>query len=250
MSFSYDNEKEEMILLYPVGTNEEDTMAAFKQIGNVVILGSYEQDNNLDNGKEPIEWIVLDVQNGKSMLITKYMIELKNYYPQQKRDWDKFVPTWEKSDLRNWLNKDFYNLAFTNNEQNVILDTKVDNSKKQGNSEARHGYRYISIEDGINTTDKIFILSYAEAWHYLDTKGRAGEYTDYAGYLSMLDSVENYDSTDMRIRKEGSWLLRSPGESSRTLLWVWYNGELTQSAISTMAGIRPALWVDLSKSIY
>ena len=38
----------------------------FKTIGSIVIFGSYEQDYNISYGKEPTEWIVLDVQDGKA----------------------------------------------------------------------------------------------------------------------------------------------------------------------------------------
>lgn len=34
------------------------------RVGDTVIFGQYEQDGNLDNGSEPIAWLVLDVQGG------------------------------------------------------------------------------------------------------------------------------------------------------------------------------------------
>ncbi len=37
--------------------------------GNIVTFGHYEQDNNFDNGAEPIEWRVLEVNDGKATLI-------------------------------------------------------------------------------------------------------------------------------------------------------------------------------------
>ena len=40
-----------------------------------IFFGKYEQDNNLENGKEPIEWIILETQDGKSLLISKYGLE-------------------------------------------------------------------------------------------------------------------------------------------------------------------------------
>ena len=65
-------------------------------VGDVIVFGSYEQDNQLDNGKEPLEWIVLDVQDGKAMLLTKYCIDTVIFYPKR-------VPMyWGKSDLRAW----------------------------------------------------------------------------------------------------------------------------------------------------
>ena len=33
----------------------------YYQVGDVITFGTYEQDNNLENGAEPIEWQVLEV---------------------------------------------------------------------------------------------------------------------------------------------------------------------------------------------
>ena len=48
----------------------EDGWAA----GDTVVFGSYEQDNVLTNGKEPLEWIVLKTEGDRAMLITRYLI--------------------------------------------------------------------------------------------------------------------------------------------------------------------------------
>lgn len=44
-----------------------------------VTFGRYEQDNNLGNGPEPIEWIVLDSNNGEVLLLSKYGLDVKKY---------------------------------------------------------------------------------------------------------------------------------------------------------------------------
>ena len=41
-------------------------------VGDTVTFGNYAQDNDQSNGKEPIEWIVLDVHDGKALLLIKY----------------------------------------------------------------------------------------------------------------------------------------------------------------------------------
>ncbi len=45
------------------------------EVGDVIYFGSYEQDNNLSNGKEEIEWIVLAKENRKALLISKYALD-------------------------------------------------------------------------------------------------------------------------------------------------------------------------------
>lgn len=78
-----------------------------------IVFGSYEQDNNLDNGAEPLEWNVIKEEDGKVLLICKYGIEAMQYHPSEDD------VTWETCSLRQWLNHDFIDTAFD--------DEKVDN---------------------------------------------------------------------------------------------------------------------------
>ena len=39
-------------------------------VGDTVVFGSYEQDNDKSNGTEPIEWIVLDEKGGRYLLLS------------------------------------------------------------------------------------------------------------------------------------------------------------------------------------
>ncbi|MBP5311791.1 MAG: hypothetical protein J6112_03035 [Clostridia bacterium] len=85
--------------------------------GDVVILGSYEQDNNISNGTEEIEWIVLSVDFGTATLISKYALDALPYNTVSKG------VTWKTSTLRSWLNNDFYNSAFSSSEKAQIKST-------------------------------------------------------------------------------------------------------------------------------
>lgn len=40
-------------------------------IGDTILFGRYEPDNDLENGKEPIEWWVIDQIDGKALLFSK-----------------------------------------------------------------------------------------------------------------------------------------------------------------------------------
>ena len=91
-------------------------------VGGIYIFGSYEQDKDDTNGKEPIEWIVLDKESdGTLVLVSKYALDVKPYNE------NRTDVTWETSTLRKWLNEDFYNAAFSAIEQGRILTTHVIN---------------------------------------------------------------------------------------------------------------------------
>ena len=83
--------------------------------GAEVSLGSYEQDNNTGNGKEPIEWIVLEVQNDKMLLLSKYVLDASYFDEKQE------VAFWDTCTLRTWLNDSFLNDAFNDKQQQSIV---------------------------------------------------------------------------------------------------------------------------------
>ncbi len=218
---------------------------SFDTIGGIATFGRYEQDSNEENGPEEIEWIVLDVQDGKALLLSKYGLEAKRYNKK------KTDVTWETCTLRAWLNDDFLNKAFDAEEQSAILTTEVDNSDAQG-------YSGWITSGGNNTKDKIFLLSYAEANRYLDakywdnddgnnTKSRIAP-TEYA--------IENGAWFDDKFqtadgRPSGWWWLRSPGESQDYAAFVTGFGSLyCDSVIDSSEVVRPAFWLNLESGIF
>ena len=45
-------------------------------VGTTITLGEYEQDNDVSNGPEPIKWIVLDIQDNKALILSKYLLDI------------------------------------------------------------------------------------------------------------------------------------------------------------------------------
>lgn len=213
-------------------------------VGDIVTFGHYEQDNDLDNGPEPIEWIVLDVQDGKALLLSKYGLEAIPY------NVDYVDVTWETCTLRAWLNDNFLNKAFNAKEQAAIPTTKVDNSDAQG-----FDWPIKSASGGNNTEDKAFLLSYAEANRYLDvtrsdnenTKSRVTP-TEYAIKTGAY-VISAYTTADGA--PAGWWWLRSPGPLQSNAAMVFYVGALNYNLVYDYIGVaRPALWVDLKAGVF
>ncbi len=86
------------------------------KIGDIVVLGKYEQDNDLSNGPEPIKWQYIGDRDGHKMLLSKYALDGKAY-----NDTNVDI-TWEDCTLRKWLNADFYNAAFSfDDKKNIVV---------------------------------------------------------------------------------------------------------------------------------
>ncbi len=220
----------------------EAKLAPYKTVGSIVTFGQYEQDNNKGNGQEEIEWIVLDVQDGKSLLLSRYGLDKKPYNTKYTNI------TWEQCTLRLWLNEEFLQTAFSEEEQSAILTTEVDNSKAQG-------YSGWSTDGGINTQDRIFLLSYAEANKYLgvtyddsnNQKSRVAP-TSWAKAQGAWISDSN-KTTDGE--PAGWWWLRSPGLSRSSAATVTCDGSLSSSSVGNDDGVvRPAFWINLESGIF
>ena len=92
------------------GRQSAGSGAASKLIGEHMKFGTYQG--------EEIEWRVIDAddENGKVLLLSEYGLDAKPY-----NDEFSFVIKWEDCTLRKWLNEEFYEDAFTDEEQEKIL---------------------------------------------------------------------------------------------------------------------------------
>ena len=202
--------------------------------GDIITFGHYEQDNNLNNGQEAIEWIMLDYDatGNKVLLLSRYGLDAKPYHVHSERI------TWGECSLRSWLNGEFLKTAFTIDEQHGILKTNVDNSKSQGYSEWNSDDRI-----RINTADQIFLLSYWEAFekYFKDDQSRTCKPTAYAIAQGALSN---------RNSGNGWWWLRSPGEYQDRATNVNYVGSRSSHIVNNDSGcVRPALWLNLDSGI-
>ena len=154
------------------------------KIGDCIKFGKYEQDNDTSNGKEDIEWIVLDIQENKALLISICRLDSQ---PFEKTDAFStgIMPTWENCSLRKWLNNSFINVAFSLSEQEKIVTTKVT---------ADENPNLPSSNQGKDTYDKIFVFSLAESNKYLVSNDnyRYAPATKYASAQSGTSSSKWY----------------------------------------------------------
>lgn len=145
MRLEYDEANSTCVVTYLTGAFPEELIPY--SVGSVVIFGEYEQDNDLTNGAEPIEWIVLDKnEEGDCLLISKCALDAAAY-----NEHSTYI-SWEQSTMRNWLNSEFYDAAFSEDEKQQILTSRV-------TADSNHGY---DVDPGNDTDDKVFLLSIAE----------------------------------------------------------------------------------------
>ena len=200
-------------------------------VGGEYTFGSFPQTELGKNGT-PVQWIVLEMQENRALLISKYGLDARPYAANEEN------VTWENCSLREWLNGEFLNQAFTAEEQKAILLTEVDNSQQQGQDDSAGG--------GNSTRDQVFLLSFAEANQYFNLqpltkneRSRAAA-TDYAARRGAVRSTR-YTTADGD--PSGFWWLRSSGNYAEV---VDNDGGRSYAHVLREEGmVRPALWLDL-----
>ena len=192
------------------------------KVGKTIEFGNYPQDK--DGTEKPIEWIVMKNEGNQVLLLSKYVLDAK---PYNNEEWGDV--TWETSDIRQWLNNEFYTTAFNKAEKAKIQTslTKNEDNSKYGTS------------GGNDTEDKVFLLSEKEAETlFSNDDERIAKVTGYAEKSGVYVNEE----------KVAWWWLRSPGRYSSSAAvvgsdgWVYGDGSIVSGAYD---GVRPALHLNI-----
>ncbi len=233
-------------LLAAAKAARDERIAPFRNVGQYVLFGSYEQDNDLQNGAEPIEWRVLhyDEDAQEVLLISRYALHNLPYHTPNNWEWndedipvwpERGFPTWAGSNIRAWLNDEFLNTAFTTEEQNAIAEAAL--STKHGRS----------AKYNTDTVDKVFLLSMDEVELYLpDNSDRKAAPTAYAVAMGA------YQFEDCTVDGVGcsNWWLRSYTTDIYTgfpnVYYVGLVGYISETYMIYDNPIRPAIKLDLS----
>ncbi len=191
--------------------------------GDRFIFGSYEQDNNVENGKEKIQWIVLSAERGRFLVVSEFGLDYMQYNTERSFDIE-----WADCDLRRWLNSDFLNEAFSDEELELVCSAPIIN----------HGV--FGYEK--NTTDSVFCLGLDEApGLFISTADLICQPTEYA--------LSRNGNTTLNGSRNHWWL--RDGNSSPNALYVKTDGTMDDHGISVdtkAVCVRPAIYISRSKA--
>lgn len=187
-----------------------------------VTFGSFYQEAS-GSTLVPVKWIVLDEKDGYALLMTDRIIASRGWM-----DADSEGATWAESNLRRWLDNDFYNTAFSDEEKShMALFDAVQLPNPRYDTPA-----------GEATVDPVSLLSYQELIHYMPTdEERKTTPTDFA---IAEGCYQNPDG-------DAAWWLRSPGPSADAPEYLASRGNLgarTHYINDSTIGVRPVVWVE------
>ena len=195
--------------------------------GDVIEFGRYEQDNLMFNGPEPIRWNVVAEDQDMLLLWSESILD-HQLYNEKEQD-----VTWAECTLRTWLNEDFFQAAFTENERLLVPAVKAVN----------HMNNASGAKGGRDTEDHVCLISYNEilVFTYYNSFAQSYAFTTKYAAAQGVKVHETYGT--------GSWWLRTPGVSQSCAAYCDMTGSPMHSCTVSNAGlgVRPMIWVLLDK---
>ncbi len=176
--------------------DKADSIYEQHPLGDVISWGVWED--------KPLLWRVLDREGDKRLLLAEEIVARQPY----NKEYDNTY--WQTSTLRRWLNKTFFQKAFSLKERSRILNTRLKNPPNP---------RYLTSGGG-DTVDKLFLLG--------------------------LDQLERYLPTDAQRAMGQWWWVRSPGLNILSAASVYEDGSIYDTGINIHyadGGVRPAMWI-------
>lgn len=186
---------------------------------------------------EPIVWNVLSNNSGECYSLSSLLLDVHRYNESYSGIKDgHYANNYEYSEVRSWLNNNFYNSAFALNS-NSVLTTVVDNSA----ATTKVDYNTYVCN---NTNDKVFLPSYKDyfndAYGFTSKSTRICVTTDYARAIGVNVSGNS---------NNGDYWSRSPSHNdTKWAALVSYDGDVyndTNVDYSDRA-VRPAITVKIA----
>ncbi len=187
---------------------EEETRKTFDpvknaKVGDYIKFGNYPQ--SAIGTFQPIEWLVLARENNQVLVISRYGLDARRF--------DSSSNNWKNSEIRQWLNSEFYNKAFNEKDKRYINPFNDDN---------------------------VFLLAKEEVEIYFANNNAIRcNSNDYAKNNGAYVADNGYSW----------WWLRSPRPYSNSVYRVGYGGDIQNIGVEGSRNVvRPALWINLDSN--
>jgi len=190
-------------------------------VGDILLFGQY-------------DWRVLDVQDGKALLLSEAIIEQRPYN-------DEWIDvTWEDCSLRKYLNGEFLEEFHAKERERSARAHNYNPEDAGGKTKGKP----FGTPGGKPTEDSVFLLGVADILKY------------FPGLKLLTDSDgdEWWYEADERLaaksnNSESSWWLRSPGYYRTYAAYVLRDGSVRlvgNTVGNETGGVRPALWLKIN----
>lgn len=182
---------------------------------------------------EPLVWNIIEEFDDAYIVMANGILDSQSFQHTYERSNGHYINDYEYSDIRLWLNGTFLNTAFSAAEQEVLLESFIDNS---AGTTCDPENPFICA----NTSDRVYLPSYREATVGM-ISDRLGENSDWA----VATDYARIQGLDCNKNGRSAWWLRSPGNTSDYYVeGVTGEGNVrTLYTLSTYIGVVPVIMV-------
>lgn len=213
------------------------------QHSDLLAFGRYPTGGNGELGE--IIWRVIAVEEDKILLLSEYLLDARHFHGETEEI------CWESCDLQKWLNSEFYNQAFNEEEKKYILTKRMETPLN----------RIFGTDCGSEIEKPVFLLSAEELYLYFTENPESfyqqNEPWQTVGQPSFLQGkYTRYALTKTSYSTRGDqfgwWWLRTSGEERTKATRVTSTPQLDMKGVFTKfpvegskpaGGVRPAIWI-------
>lgn len=206
----------------------------------------------------------METQQGRAKILSRYVLEVLRYEDDPDFISWKSQVTWETCSLRRWLNSTFYNEIFNETEKETIILTDIMSEGKIINAD---GSAFVKVK--CKTQDNIFLMdrneldefsmnvrvnsnfSIHKKFKWNDSALLLNEPSEYVR-RKLAYELSHADAYD-KDKEVTCWLRFAEDGAGGTLCYYgnhtyqdkWYY--IDYQHMNNICGVRPTMWVDLSK---
>lgn len=213
------------------------------QYSDLLVFGRYPTGSNGESGE--IIWRVIAVEGDRLLLLSEYLLDARQFHEEIEE------VCWESCDLQKWLNSEFYNQAFNEEEKKYILTRRLETPLN----------RIFGTACGSEIEKPVFLLSAEELYLYFtenpDSFYQQNEGFQTVGQPSFLQGkytryALTKTSYSTRGDQSGWWWLRTSGEERTKATRVTSTPQLDMKGVfvkfpvedsKPAGGVRPAIWI-------
>ena len=190
---------------------------------------------------EPVRWKVLSTEENEYLLLSSILLDARRYYSTSSSKTASFASNYMNSEIRGWLNGDFYNSIFRLNDscvQTVVVDNSAATTYSSSNayacSDTEDKMYFLSYQDYLNTA---FGFTTERQWDDL----RKCRTSDWARANGAYGRYLSYDA---------EYWTRSPcpADSSKMETVSGISGSLVRAFkinVGEKCGVRPAITIEM-----
>ena len=202
-----------------------------------VKFGQYRQ-NDTGTQVDPIEWIVVSEDaKGNRLLVSRYGLDYHPFFSGTEEE-EYNAWKWSSSAMRQFLNGQFLNTAFSSKERKFIVESQIRSNE----------FIFGDDQEG-QSSDRIFLLSGKDVAKYLvDYSYRNAEATPFAA-SKIKKAHPDYDGETINAKKK-TWILRERSNVMEcydgcTQMRIVENGHMSENGPGAADSfvVRPAMWV-------